>query len=156
MLRAGMTRCRSFPFQVASALLACAGHKNPNVRAKAALHLDACVHTHDAARLAAAQGLPERLFAAAAGFLDEGSPEARCSVRPCTPHPHPFKLGQDLELCSLPTWAAFHGNRARRLGARFTFMGLLLLSISYSPSKEYTPDTWAVVLGFHAISNLGC
>lgn len=87
-----MKRCRyDLQSQVASALLACAGHKNPNVRAKAALHLDACVHTHDAARLAAAQGLPERLFAAAAGFLDEGSPEARCLWLPTSLQLEPSK-----------------------------------------------------------------
>jgi hypothetical protein len=66
--------------QAALALLASAGHRNPSVRAKIGQHLDACVH-RDAGALGSAPGLPERLFALAAGFLEEGSPEARAAGR---------------------------------------------------------------------------
>ena len=66
--------------QAMQALLASAGHKNPAVRAKIAQHMDACTR-RDPAALGATPGLPERLFVTAAGFLEEGSPEARASGR---------------------------------------------------------------------------
>ncbi|KXZ45846.1 hypothetical protein GPECTOR_50g640 [Gonium pectorale] len=63
------------------ALLGCAGHKNPYVRGKVAFHLDnhleGCAGGGGRAALAGNSTCMERLFKAAAGFLDEGSLDTR-------------------------------------------------------------------------------
>lgn len=58
---------------VAAVLLGCLAAKSPDMRAKAAMHLDSCVQQHGA-RLAA---LLPRLLRAAVSLLDEGGLEAR-------------------------------------------------------------------------------
>ncbi|PRW60199.1 FAM179B isoform X2 [Chlorella sorokiniana] len=68
--------------RVAAALLAALSSKSPDVRAKAAMHLDACVQQHGTRLLSGAVAVPggallPRLLRAAVSLLDEGGLEAR-------------------------------------------------------------------------------
>jgi hypothetical protein len=62
--------------RVVSALLAASGHKNPNIRLKAAPWLDRALSRIPPARLAGLRDL-DRVIVAAAKYMGEGSPEAR-------------------------------------------------------------------------------
>ncbi|KAK9842512.1 hypothetical protein WJX81_003445 [Elliptochloris bilobata] len=92
--------CSLSEARVAGALLSGAGQRSAGARAKAAMHLDGCLAGARGARLAAHPGalsqalgrkrvcnedilgcMLERLAAAAAGFLEEGSADARAAGR---------------------------------------------------------------------------
>ncbi|KAK9862500.1 hypothetical protein WJX84_010810 [Apatococcus fuscideae] len=77
--------------RVATALLGSIGAKSPHVRAKLASHMDAIVQGDHGLRLLSSMTVLEKLFQAAAGFLEEGSQETRthgkrilCIVRQLT------------------------------------------------------------------------
>ncbi|KAK9906329.1 hypothetical protein WJX75_000099 [Coccomyxa subellipsoidea] len=72
---AAIVACLSEP-KVAAALLGSAAHKNPNVRAKVAAHLDACVQ-QDPHKIRAVPAIVSRLLSAAAVYLEEGISETR-------------------------------------------------------------------------------
>ncbi|BDA46048.1 probable TOG array regulator of axonemal microtubules protein 1 [Coccomyxa sp. Obi] len=62
--------------KVVAALLGCATHKNANIRAKVAAHLDACVQ-RDPQKITDVPATMNRLLSVAAGYLEEGMADTR-------------------------------------------------------------------------------